>query len=262
MSELLSIDNLYVNYGDSPILRGVSIKANSGEIIGIVGESGSGKSTSIYSTLGILSKEGKITSGDIFYNGNSLLNLSKERLRSLRGSEISLIAQNPIQSFHPVKKIRSQLFELAKSHGIRDTQALEDQMIKIMEKINLKDGKRILGSYAFELSGGMCQRVSIAMAMVMNPKLLFGDEPTSALDVTVQKSVVDELLRLRDEYGTTMVIVSHNMGVISYMADRIYVMYAGVIVESGSNDQVMCRPVHPYTKRLIQAVPSMKKMYL
>lgn len=175
MNELLKIDHLNVAYGDSPILRGVSMSVNPGEILGVVGESGSGKSTTVYATLGILGKGGHVTEGSVRYGEKELLELSREEMRRLRGSDISLIAQNPVESFHPIRKIGSQLRELVKCHGDISYKEAEEQMLEIMSKINLKDGKRLLNSYAFELSGGMCQRVSIAMSMVLKPKLLLAD---------------------------------------------------------------------------------------
>lgn len=257
MKELLVIDKIHVAYGDAPILRDVSLTVGSGEIVGIVGESGSGKSTTIYSTLGILGKNGAVTSGSIRFDGKDLLAMSREELRSLRGSEISLIAQNPLDSFHPIRKVRSQVRELAKCHDGVSAEEAEERMLETMAKINLPDGKRILNSYAFEMSGGQCQRASIALGMIMRPKLLLADEPTSALDVTVQKQVVEELINVRDTYGTAILIVSHNMGVISHMADRVVVMYAGMIMEYGAKKAVIQEAMHPYTKNLIRAIPRM-----
>ena len=252
---LLTIDQLEVSYGDFSGLRRVSMSADEGKIVGIVGESGSGKSTLIYSVLGILGKGGRVTAGSITYKGIDLLRLSEEELRRLRGVELSLIAQNPVESFHPVRKIRSELKELIKAHECMELREAEEEMIKSLEKFGLKDGRGILGRYAFELSGGMCQRTSIAMAMVLRPKILFADEPTSALDVTVQKQVVEELMKIREDYNTTIVMVSHNMGVISYMSDEIVVMYEGIVVEYGTRECVLKRAVHPYTKNLIRVIP-------
>lgn len=257
MSRLLDINGIDVSYGNAPILRGVSMHVKDGEIVGVVGESGSGKSTTIYATLGILGNGGKVTAGSIHYDGRDLLALSQEDLRKMRGEEMSLVAQNPMTSFHPIRKINKQLKELVACHSGMTYAEAEEHMCEIMAKMNLKDGKRLLNSYAFELSGGMCQRVSIAMALVLSPKLLLADEPTSALDVTVQKQVVEEMRKLRDEYGNSTLIVSHNMGVISYISDRVYVMFAGRVMEYGEKGAVIKRPMHPYTKNLIAAVPTM-----
>jgi len=260
MSEpILTIRNVDVDYGNEPILRDISMDIHPGEIIGVVGESGSGKSTTIYATLGILGKGGRVSSGRILYNGRDLLNMKSDEIRGLRGSELSLIAQDPVASFHPIRKIRNELFELVKAHGSMTTKEAEDAMLKAMEAISLNDGKRILSHYAFELSGGMCQRTSIAMAMVLKPRILFADEPTSALDVTVQKQVCDEMMKIRDMSGTAIFMVSHNMGVISYMSDRIYVMLSGRVMESGSRDDIINHTAHPYTKKLISVIPRMNK---
>lgn len=229
------------------------------QIVGVVGESGSGKSTTIYATLGILGRGGRVTAGDITYDGKDLLALSAEQMRCLRGDELSLIAQDPKASFHPICKIRSELHELVRAHGIIGTQEAEREMLRIMEKISLPDGERILGQYAFELSGGMCQRTSIAMAMVMKPRILFADEPTSALDVTVQKQVVEEMMKIRDDFGTAIFMVSHNMGVISHMSDYIYVMLSGRVMECGTRDEIIGHTLHPYTRNLIEVIPRMNQ---
>ena len=259
MSRILTIENLHVSYGNTPVLRGVSLSADSGEILGIVGESGSGKSTMIYGALGILGTGGRVTGGTVRYKQTELLKMKKEELRKLRGKEIALIAQNPHDSFYPVKKIRSQIKDLVRSHKDLTYSEAEERMLRAVETMSLKDGKKILDHYAFELSGGMAQRMSIAMAMVFHPQLLFADEPTSALDVAVQKQVADELLRIREESGMSLLLVSHNMGVISYMSDRIAVMYHGSVMEYGPREAVINRPMHPYTRNLIRAVPSMKR---
>lgn len=259
MEPILTIRNLDVDYGKAPILRDVSVDVCPREIVGVVGESGSGKSTTIYATMGILGRGGRVSSGEILYKGRDLLTMKSEEIRGLRGSELSLIAQDPLASFHPIRKIRSELFELVKAHGTMSTKEAEEAMLKAMEAISLNDGKRILSHYAFELSGGMCQRTSIAMAMVLKPKILFADEPTSALDVTVQKQVCDEMMNIRDMNDTAIFMVSHNMGVISHMADKIYVMLSGRVMESGSRDDVIGNTAHPYTKKLISVIPRMNK---
>jgi len=253
---LLEIRNLNVNYGDSSILRDVSLAVKPGEIIGLVGESGCGKSTLIHTTMGILGKGGYVTGGEIKYQGKDILSMSKEETRRLRGEEISLISQNPIESFHPTRKIKTQLIEMVKMHGMNPKEA-EEEMLRLMSVFRLNNPKRILNSYAFELSGGMCQRVSIAMSIVLRPKILMADEPTSALDVITQKEVIGELMKVRDSLGTAIVIVSHNMGVISHMADKMLVMYAGSVFEYGKKDQVIRNSHHPYTRNLVAAVPKL-----
>ena len=231
---LLRISNLNTMYGNSLILKGISMSVGHGEIVGVVGESGSGKSTVIYSAMGLLGKGGRVASGEIRYKTQDLLKISAEELRRLRGEKMTLIAQNPMDSFHPIRKIGKELRLFVKAHQTVSYPKAENEMLRLMEKFGLRDGREILGKYAFELSGGMCQRTAAALAMVRKPEVLFADEPTSALDVTVQKQVVEEMLRVREEAGTSILIVSHNIGVISYMADKIYVMYAGSVVEYGS----------------------------
>lgn len=259
MSAILSFDDVSVSYGNSPILRGISLDVSEGETLGIIGESGSGKSTLLYTVLGILGRGGRVENGSVRYRGTELLTLKREEMRALRGKEISLIAQDPAGSFSPVRKVREQLYELTDAHGRIPHKEAEARFKGILERIDLKEGDRILDSYAFEMSGGMCQRVSIAMAMVLNPNLLLADEPTSALDVITQKQVAREMLRLREEYHNTIIVVSHNMGVISYMSDAIAVMYDGRLWEYGKKDRIIQNPFHFYTKALIAAVPSTRK---
>lgn len=255
---ILEINNLNVNYGDTSILRDVSLAVSQGEIIGLVGESGCGKSTLIHTTMGVLGKGGYVTGGEIMYDGRDVLSMSREEKRKMRGEDISLISQNPVESFHPTRKIKSQLFEMVKMHGM-DPREAKAEMLRLMSVFRLSDPERILNSYAFELSGGMCQRVSIAMSMVLKPKILMADEPTSALDVITQKEVICELMKIRDSLGTAIVIVSHNMGVISHMADKMLVMYAGSVFEYGRKDHVIKYAHHPYTKNLVAAVPKLGK---
>ena len=252
--QLLTIDHIDVHYGEKMILHDVTMGLRKGQIVGIVGESGSGKSTTIYSVLGVLGKGGKVTSGEILYDEKNLLKLKKRARNELCGAHLSLIAQNPTDSFHPIRKIKSEFRELAKAHRDFDYGQAEENILHSMEKMKL-DSKSVMEKYAYELSGGMCQRASIAMAMALSPEILFADEPTSALDVTVQKEVVEELMQIRDAHGTSIMIVSHNMGVISYISDYIYVMLAGLVVECGSRDQVMHNPQHPYTRNLIKVIP-------
>lgn len=253
-NNILKIQGVNVKYGDTSILRDVSLVVKPKEIIGIVGESGSGKTTLINTIMGLLGKDGYVESGDIFYDGKNLFNMNKEDLRKLKGEEIALISQDPVSTFHPTRKIKTQLFEMAKMHNLQVSVAKEE-MLRLMKIFRLVDGERILNSYSFELSGGMCQRVSIAMAMVLKPKILIADEPTSALDVITQKEVIKELIKVKEELNTSIIIVSHNMGVISHMADRVVVMYAGSIVESGSTQEIIKNAMHPYTKNLFAAVP-------
>ena len=256
---ILTLSGVNVDYGDVPILRDISMEVHPGQIVGVVGESGSGKSTTIYATMGILGKGGRVTAGEIRYDGRDLLAMSAEEKRKLRGSDLSLIAQDPIAFFHPIRRIRGELLELVHAHGGMTDAEAEAEMLRAMEAISLRDGKRILNHFSFELSGGMCQRTSIAMGMVLKPRILFADEPTSALDVTVQKQVVGEMMKIRDESGTAIFMVSHNMGVIAHMSDYIYVMLSGRVMECGPKEDVIRRSIHPYTKKLISVIPRLNE---
>jgi oligopeptide/dipeptide ABC transporter ATP-binding protein len=188
-------------------------------------------------------------------NDTNLLNLSQDEMREIRGRDIAMIFQNSGMSLCPTRKIKNHLYDMVASHGISDVDAAETKLLELFDRLSLHDSKRILDSYPFELSGGMAQRVSIALAMVMDPMFLLADEPTSALDVTVQAQVVDELMQLKDYSGVGMIVVTHNMTVLSQMANYIGVMYAGRLVEYGPRDEVLEHPLHPYTANLLAAIP-------
>lgn len=259
MNPVLTLDHVSVSYHEAPILHDITLSMDPGEILGVVGESGSGKSTTIHAVLGLLGPGGIVTEGSVSFEDTDLLRLSGEQLRELRGTGLSLIAQDPMDVFHPIRKIRDQLKEYVRCHEGISYREAEERLLAIMESINLKDGERVLDSYAYELSGGMCQRVAIAFAMLYEPRVLFADEPTSALDVTVQAQVVEELKKINRESGTAIFIVSHNMGVVAHMASRIVIMYSGIIVEQGKTEDILRDPCHPYTKNLIRAIPKMNE---
>lgn len=262
MAKILEVEKLNVSYNGLPILRDFSLDLNQGEILGIVGESGSGKSTLLKSMMGLLGDNGRIESGRISFDGTDLLRISKEELRKICGTRIGMVFQNPGMSFNPIRKIGKQFLEAMRSHGKVDEKQAKRQILDLFAKLGLRDGERILKSYPFELSGGMCQRVAIALAMVMNPEILLADEPTSALDVTVQAQCVKEMMDLREQLGTTIIIVTHNMGVVSHMADKIAVMYSGNLVEYGKKMDVLKNPQHPYTQALLKAIPAIGKRTL
>lgn len=252
-SFLLRAENVTITYNDAVAVENVSFHLSQGEILGIAGESGSGKSTLLKAILGILGKEGAVREGQIYYKGNSLLDMPEIEKRHLRGAEIGMIFQDCKASLCPVRKIGPQIVDMLRAHEKISRKDACMRTSAIMEKIGLPDPKRIWNSYPFELSGGMNQRVGICMAMVLNPSLLLADEPTSALDVTIQKQVVEELLLLRKEYGTGMVLVTHNMGVLRKMADQILVMKDGRVVEAGAAREVLENPQDAYTKELLKA---------
>ena len=245
--EILNLKNLSVSYGDINILKDIDLSLKKGEILGIVGESGSGKSTLIKSIMGILDENASID-GEINFEGKDLASLSLKDYRKIKGKEISMIFQNPTEYFNPTRKISKQFNDISK-------QEIQKKSINTFKFLGLQDGKKIWNSYPFELSGGMNQRVAIALSIMLEPKILLADEPTSALDVTVQAQVVKELLKLRQKLNTSIILVTHNIGVASYMSHNIGVMYGGRIIEYGESEELINNPKHPYTKMLINSVP-------
>lgn len=257
MSILFKVNNLSLSNNNIRILKNINFEVKKGEILGIIGESGSGKSTLIRAITGMIKENEEIDKGSVIFNNIDIFNLSNEEMRKIRGREIGIVFQNPSSTINPVIKIGKQFIEAINAHEKTNKKQCIKNAIELLENLNLNDAKCILDSYTFELSGGMNQRIAIALSMIMKPKLLICDEPTSALDVTVQAQVVKELVSLRDYYETSMIIVTHSMGVISNMADKVAVMYAGEIVEYGSCSEVINNPLHPYTRALINAVPKM-----
>lgn len=259
MEELLRYDHVDISYLGQPVIRDVSFSLHSGEILGVVGESGSGKSTLIKAAMGLLGCEGQVTRGDIWFKGKNLPELPPKELRKLCGPELGYIFQNAGSSFCPIRTVGAQLYETMKEHGKISKANFEAQALELLSKLGFDSGKRILESYPFELSGGMQQRVGIAAAMLLNPSVLFADEPTSALDVTIQKQVVEEMLMVRETFGTAIVLVTHNLGVIGAMTDRVLVLENGRCVECGSTRQVLSQPRADYTKALLAAVPRLRR---
>ena len=259
MEALLQYNHVDISYLGQPVIRDVSFSLHSGEILGIVGESGSGKSTLIKAAMGLLGCEGQVTRGDIWFKEKNLPELPPKELRKLCGSELGYIFQNAGSSFCPIRTVGAQLYETMKEHEKISRKDFEAQALELLAKLGFDSGKRILESYPFELSGGMQQRVGIAAAMLLNPSVLFADEPTSALDVTIQKQVVEEMLMVRKTFGTAIVLVTHNLGVIGAMADRVLVLENGRCVECGSTRQVLSQPRADYTKALLAAVPRLRR---
>lgn len=257
MKEILKVKDLSVNNNSVKILKNISFNIKKGEILGIVGESGCGKSTLIRALIQMMNKSEEIISGEILFNERNLLSLDSKQIRKLRGNNLAVIFQNPGATLNPIRKIGKQFVQTMQSHmNINKNEALE-KAANMLEKVNLKDSKCILNSYPFELSGGMKQRVTIALAMILEPEILIADEPTSALDVTVQAQVVKEMMSLRDNFQTSIIIVTHSMSVISQMGDKVAVMYSGNMVEYGDKEDILRNPKHPYTKALIDAVPKL-----
>ena len=251
---ILAVEHLKVCYTGKPVLEDINLTIEPGQILGIVGESGSGKSTLIKAAMGLLGNDGAVTRGDILYKNQNVTDLKGDELRRLRGPEMGMIFQNTGASLCPIRTIEDQLYEAVLQHEKTTKQEIKDRAMDLFEKMKLPDGERILKSYPFELSGGMNQRVGIMMAVILRPSLLFGDEPTSALDVTVQAQVVREMMKMRELFGTTIAIVTHNIGVVEYMADKVAVMYQGRLVEYGDTKEVIHHPQEAYTRKLIDAV--------
>lgn len=259
---VLEVKDLCISYYGKNAVKNVNFTVPENKIVAIVGESGSGKSTIIKAVIKLLSSGGEITGGKILFHGKDLTKLTEEQLRKIRGKEIAMIFQDAGAYLNPRLKIGSQYLETILAHQSISKMEAKELAENMLLKMKLADPERIMKSYPFQLSGGMKQRVAIAMAMSMEPKLLLADEPTSALDVTVQAQVVQEMMTLRDELGTSIIIVTHNMGVASRMADYIAVMCEGELMEFGTRDQVIEAPKSDYTKMLLSVVPELKEANL
>ena len=255
---MLDIKDVTIQYGDSgEAVRGLSLHLNPGEILGIVGESGSGKTTVIRSVIGLLPGLGRVTSGDIVFDGRSLLNLKAAEWQKIRGNELAMIFQDSGAMINPIRRVGSQFIEYLKTHSDMTKNEAHSRAVEMLELMRLPDGENIMRSYPFQLSGGMRQRVGIAMAMSFRPKLLLADEPTSALDVTTQAQIVRQMMEMHEKYGTAILLVTHNIGVAAYMSDRLVVMKDGQVVEEGSRDDIIHNPQHSYTRKLLDATPLM-----
>ena len=259
MSKLLTYDCVEISYNGKPAVQDISVSLSEGEILGIVGESGSGKSTLIKAAMGLLGPAGMVTRGDIWYKGMNLPDLKPSEMRKLCGPDFGMIFQSAGASFCPIRTVGAQLYESVIEHEKRSKTEFQNRACDILEKIGFTDPMRILKSYPFELSGGMQQRVGIASAMLLRPAVLMADEPTSALDVHVQKQVVEEMLLMRREFGVSIILVTHNIGVVGAMADNVLVMQNGRAVEYGSADQILRHPETDYTRTLMAAVPRLNR---
>ncbi|AUI50581.1 ABC transporter ATP-binding protein [Arthrobacter crystallopoietes] len=237
-------------------LHGISFDVGDSEIVGIVGESGSGKSTIVRSVIKLLMPPGRVAAGAAHFNGRNLLEMRERELRQIRGRDIGFVAQNPFSALNPVLRIEKQFANIVKAHGQRFNHGARQHAIDLLTATGVGDPERVVHGYAHELSGGMAQRVVIAMALYMNPGLVIADEPTTALDLTVQRQVLDTLRRLTSESGRAMLIVTHDLGVVAKYCDRVLVMYNGRLVEQGPVSEVFVRPQDPYTVSLLESVVS------
>lgn len=260
MSEkILKYDSVEVSFSGKPVVTDVSFSLEAGEILGLVGESGSGKSTLIKAAMGLLGKNGMVTKGDILYKGKNILDIPEKEKRNIRGAQIGMIFQDAGASLCPIRTIGEQIYESMRAHKKVTRKEAEEHAMDLFEKLNFKDSRRVWDSYPFELSGGMNQRAGIAIAMLMNPRILFADEPTSALDVTIQKQVVTEMIRLRELFGTAIIIVTHDMSVVRAMADTVLILKDGKKVEYGKAEDVLNHPQNAYTQQLLSAVPVLRR---
>ncbi len=237
----------------------INFSVHRGEILGLVGESGCGKSVTSLSILRLIAKPGVIEAGQVMFDGEDLLKLDDSKMREIRGNRISMIFQQPTSSLNPVLKTGFQIAEVLEAHRGMKRKAARERALELMQMVGIPDPKRRLDAYPHEMSGGMAQRVMIAMALACEPELLIADEPTTALDVTIQAQILDLMRRLQRETGTAIILITHDLGVVAEMCDRVAVMYAGEIIEQTDTHTLFQRPLHPYTQGLIGSVPILGK---
>lgn len=254
---MLKLNNVTVSYQNTPTVQNFSLDMKQGQIVSLVGESGSGKTTVIRAILGLLSSEGEIVDGSITFEGEDLLSYTPAQWRKLRGSEISMIFQDSGSMMNPTRKIGSVFTEYILTHEKISKKEAWRKGVEMLERMRLPEGDNIMHSYPFQLSGGMRQRVGIAMGMTYQPRLLLADEPTSALDVTTQAQIVRQMMQLRDKYHTSIIVVTHNLGVAAYMSDFIVVMKDGKIEDQGTREYILKESDNEYTRKLLEAVPSL-----
>ena len=257
---LLAIDNLHVQFntylGEIKAVRGVSFSLKQGEILAIVGESGCGKSVTAQSILQLLpSPPSQVTQGSILFEGEELLKKSKKGMESIRGKDISMIFQDPMTSLNPTMKVGKQITECLFKHSTISKDDAYKKALDLLKKVKIPQEKKRFEQYPHEFSGGMRQRVMIAIALSCNPKLLIADEPTTALDVTIQSQILDLLKELQEQMNMSIILITHDLGIVAQMCKKISVMYAGQIIETGSTEQIFYNPQHPYTKGLLSSIP-------
>lgn len=262
MDKILEINNLktsfFTSIGEVKAIRGISLEVNNGEVLGIVGESGCGKSVSMMSLMGLLAETGKVTDGEIIFNGKNITKYKEKQMQAIRGNEIGMIFQDPMTSLNPVFSVETQLTEhLIKHKKVSKREAIE-RAIAMLKLVGIPSPEKRLKQYPHEFSGGMRQRVMIAMSLICDPKLIIADEPTTALDVTIQAQILDLLKDLKSKLNTSIIFITHDLGVVADICDRIAVMYGGLIVEKGTDRNIFYESKHPYTWGLMNSVPNPK----
>ena len=243
--------------GEVKALNGVSFSMNQGDVLGIVGESGSGKSVTAYSIMGLTAYPGRLVGGTVWFNGHQIDKMTEKEFRKIRGNEVSIIFQDPMTSLNPVYTIGNQIVEVILLHTKKTKQEAWARAKELLELVGINEPTKRLKQYPHELSGGMRQRVMIAIALACEPKLLIADEPTTALDVTIQAQILELMQELRQKLGMSIIMITHDLGVVASMCERIAVMYAGHIVEYGTADEIFYEPKHEYTKGLINSIPKL-----
>ena len=258
---LLEVKDLHTSFftpsGEVKAVNGLSFSLEKGKVLGIVGESGSGKSVTAYSVLQILSNPGRIVSGSIRFHGEELVGKSDEEMRKIRGNKISIIFQDPMTSLNPTFTIGNQLCEAIMMHTDRNRKQAWKRAVEMLELVGISEPEKRMKQYAYELSGGMRQRVMIAMALACEPDILIADEPTTALDVTIQAQILELMMSLQKEMGMSIIMITHDMGVIASICDEVIGMYAGGVCERGTADAIFYRPKHEYTRGLMRSIPDM-----
>ncbi|NLJ32102.1 MAG: ABC transporter ATP-binding protein [Clostridiales bacterium] len=260
---LLDIENLQVSFftpaGEVKAVSGVSYTLDHGEVLGIVGESGSGKSVSAYTLMGLIAEPGRIVGGTVDFNGHEIEKMTEKEFRKIRGSEVSIIFQDPMTSLNPVYTVGNQLMEMLKLHTGKNKEERRARAIELLGLVGMNEPEKRLKQYPHEFSGGMRQRVMIAMALACEPKLLIADEPTTALDVTIQAQILELMVELKKKINMSIIMITHDLGVVADVCDRIAVMYAGKIVEIGSVDDIFYNPKHCYTRGLLRSIPKINE---
>lgn len=258
-NKILSVENVcttFHTHGKTvKAVRGVSFHVNRQEILAVVGESGSGKSVLMKSILGLMPENAEVTADQLLFMDKDMLKMSPEQLRKMRGKEIAMIFQDPMTALNPVKTIGFHLVEVLKRHRRMDNSSARKEAVSVLEQVGIPSPESRLKQYPHEFSGGMRQRVLIAMALCCRPKLLIADEPTTALDVTIQAQILELLKKLQDETEMSIVLITHDLGVVASLSHRIEVMYGGLLMEEGLTDEIFYAPKHPYTRALLNAVP-------